>query len=297
MSDIKRLKTISVNNTLGECILWNEQTQSTWWTDIENAVLYEYAFDSEMLQKFALPERLCSFGFIENDSRLICAFASGFAIYDPKTAHIQWLSKPEESHIGTRFNDGRVDRQGRFWSGTMVEGEGRDASGQPVLGSLYWISDTEQDKALSNIQIPNSLCWSPDSNTVYFADSPTKEINAFDFNPDNGVFSNKRTFATTTDESSPDGSIIDAEGFLWNAQWGGAKVVRYSPQGENVFELPLPISQPTCMCFAGPKLDLLFISTARAGLSKAQLEEQPEAGNVFVFQTGFKGLEESRYKL
>jgi len=297
MSGFTLIKTIEVKNTLGECILWDEVNQCTWWTDIHNAVLYKYHFNTEQLEKFALPERLCSFGFIENDERLICAFESGFACYNPIAADIQWLYKPEEGFSNTRFNDGRVDRQGRFWSGTMVEGESAtDANGKNTKASLYWIGKNNiHGKALSDIQISNSLCWSQDSKTVYFADSPTQQILAFDFDAESASFSNKRVFATLQGENDPDGSIIDAEGCLWNAHWGGSKVVRFSPTGKVIAQIDLPVTQPTCVCFGGPNLDLLYVSTAREGLSEEQLKEQPGAGNVFVFEVGCNGLMENRY--
>lgn len=296
MSEFTLLNIIKVNNILGECILWDERSQSTWWTDIHSAVLYRYSLQDNALEKFALPERLCSFGFIENDERLICAFASGFALYTPRSAILEWIYRPEENFSNTRFNDGRVDRQGRFWSGTMVEGEhATDANGEDVKGSLYWIGNNKHGKALSDIQIPNSLCWSPDGNTVYFADSPGKQICAYDFDSESATLSNQRVFASTEGPADPDGSVIDAEGYLWNAQWGGSQVVRYSPKGEISAVLDLPVTQPTCLCFGGPRLDILFISTARENLSPEQLAGQPEAGNVFVFQTPYKGLPESQY--
>lgn len=302
MSEFTLLNIIKVNNILGECILWDDSSQSVWWTDIHSAVLYRYSFNENTIEKFALPERLCSFGFTENDERLICAFASGFAFYTPRSATLEWLYRPEEKFSNTRFNDGRVDRQGRFWSGTMVEGEqATDESGKNVKGSLYWIASKEggkeHGKVLSDIQIPNSLCWSSDSQTAYFADSPSKQICAYDFDTESATFSNKRIFVTSEGPADPDGSVIDAEGYLWNAQWGGSQVVRYSPQGEINAVLELPVTQPTCVCFGGPNLDILFVSTARENLSKEQLEEQPEAGNVFVYKSYINGMTESRFKI
>ena len=297
MNDFTLLKVIEVGNLLGECILWDDIGQCTWWTDIHNAMLYRYRPADAALEHYALPERLCSFGFIENDERLICAFASGIALYSPFTGQREWLYRPELAYSGTRFNDGRVDRQGRFWSGTMVEGAtATDADQREVLGSLYWVSATSHGKTLGAIRISNSLCWSPDAKTVYFADSPCKTINAYDFDTATAAFTNPRAFAVTPGKSAPDGSIIDAQGCLWNAQWGGSSVVRYSPSGEILARLELPVSQPTCMCLGGPELNWLFVSTAREGLDAVQLAAQPEAGNVFVYQAPFKGLRENRFQ-
>jgi len=297
MNEFTLLKTIKVNNLLGECILWDELSQQLWWTDILSARLYRYHFHDEKLAVFTLPERLGSFAFVRKDARLVCAFASGIALYDPETAQIDWLYRPEAGFSGTRFNDGRCDRQGRFWAGTMVEAAtATDAGQRNVQGSLYWVAANDKGKVLEHIRISNSLCWSPDSGTVYFADSPTREICAFDFDTASASFTNKRVFAITPDGSVPDGSIIDAEAHLWNAHWGGGKVVRYSPQGLPVSVMELPVTQPTCVCLGGPDMNLLFVTTALTGLSDAQLKAQPEAGNVFVFKTTCKGLHESRFE-
>lgn len=297
MKELRLLHTIKVHNTLGECILWDEQRQCIWWTDIWNALLYNYHLETENLQKFVMPERLCAFGFIENDSRLICAFESGFALYDLDSTNLQWLTRPEEGFTGLRLNDGRVDRQGRFWAGSMVESSAQDAEGNPAKGSLYCVSRSTHKKVLGEIDISNSLCWSLDSRTLYFADSPTQAILSFDFDPDSGELNNQKVFARTDGTSTPDGSIIDAEGFLWNAQWGASKIVRYKPNGEVDCEVKLPASQPTCVCFGGKNMNLLMVSSAREHLDPEQLAEQPEAGNVFIFDTPFTGLHESRFRL
>lgn len=291
------LAILEVNNILGECILWDAPLKCVWWTDIHSAVLYQYFPDTGAYKQHALPQRLGSFGLIEQDHRLICAFESGFALFDPRINGVQWLHKPEQAISGTRFNDGRVDRQGRFWSGTMPEGVARDKAGNPVAGNLYWTNGPDIRKAMGNIRIPNSLCWSPDSTTLYFADSPTREIRAYPFNATTGEFSHPTSFATIVAPGAPDGSTVDAEGFLWNAQWGNSKVVRYSPAGNIDHEIPLPVTQPTCLCFGGDNLDLLFITTARENLGSEALQAQPLAGSVFVYATSCRGLPESRFAL
>jgi sugar lactone lactonase YvrE len=297
MQDCNLVDIIPVENLLGECILWDTLSQSVWWTDIQGATLFRYWPDTGQLRRYDLPERAGSFGFVANDSRLICAFASGFALYDPDSGACDWLYRPEAGGAGTRFNDGRCDARGRFWAGTMVEDAAAcDPEGKPVLGALYWVSSAGHGKALGGITIANSLCWSPDGRTVYFADSPSAQICAYDFNAETATFSNQRVFATTPQDSVPDGSIVDAEGCLWNAQWGGGRVARYSPDGRLHSQLDLPVSQPSCVCLGGKHMDLLFVSTARIDLGEEQLAAQPQAGNVFVFKTPYRGLPEARYK-
>jgi L-arabinonolactonase len=287
---VRLLQTIPVRNTLGESILWDERTQRVWWTDIQEAVLFRYALAGGVLERFELPERLCSFGFVERDVRLVGAFASGFALFEPGRGELEWLYRPELEYRGTRFNDGRVDPAGRFWAGTMVEGDARDAASLPVRGSLYWVGNGSRGRALRDIGISNSLCFSPDGKTLYFADSPTRQIMAYALDPVTGELGAGRVFARTEGQGVPDGSAVDAEGCLWNAEWGGARVVRYAPDGRIDRVLELPVSQPTCVCFGGRDLNVLFVSTAREGLGPERLEAEPEAGNVFVYATGWKGL-------
>ncbi|MGA0934238.1 MAG: SMP-30/gluconolactonase/LRE family protein [Pseudohongiellaceae bacterium] len=298
MSEFTLLEVIPVGNILGECMLWDEVTGCAWWTDIHGRRLHRYHLANKKLQVFELPTRLCAFGFVDKDERLVGAFAEGFAYYTPGTGELDWLTQPESGFTGTRFNDGRVDRQGRFWSGTMVENApATDAAGNAVTGSLYCLTGDQAQKRLGEIRISNSLCWSPDAATAYFADSPTGVIRAFDFDAASGSLGNARDFVRVPDGSAPDGSVIDSKGCLWNAHWGGGRVVRYSPQGDVLAELALPVTQPTCICFGGPDLDLLFVTTATENLDDAALAQQPEAGHVFVYRTPFKGLPESRYRL
>lgn len=297
MSEFTLLEVIPVGNILGECMLWDDLHQSAWWTDIHGRRLHRLQWPAKQLQVFELPTRLCAFGFIENDDRLVCAFAEGFAYYTPDTGALEWLVQPEAGFTGTRFNDGRVDRQGRFWSGTMVENTpATNAAGETVAGSLYCLAGGQVEKRLGDIRISNSLCWSPDATTVYFADSPTGVIRAFDFDAAAGRLGAGRDFVRVPAGGAPDGSVIDSEGCLWNAHWGGGRVVRYSPQGDVLAELELPVTQPTCLCFGGPDLDLLFVTTAKENLDAAALAAQPRAGHVFIYSTPYRGLPENRFR-
>lgn len=287
------VESLQVSNTLGENILWCSKTSSVWWIDIQEKKLLRYHLPSKKLSTWETPERIGSFGFTNNESLFITAFESGFATYNPNEGKVDWLAKPEEHLSGNRLNDGRVDRQGRFWSGAMVETENPEG----ILAGLYRLDRGTAQQMETNIKIANGLCWSLDSKTMYFADSPRRTLYAYDFDAQSGDISNKRIFAETPEGISPDGSIIDAEGYLWNAQWGGSQVVRYAPNGEIDFTLKLPVSQPTCLAFGGEDLSTLFITSARKWLSDEQLDEQVDAGGVLVYQTEFTGVAEARYRL
>lgn len=287
---------IMVGNTLGEGVIWDHRTETIWWTDIQESRLYHYNLSSKKLGYYETPERLCSFGFTDDEEWFIVAFENGFAKYNPEKNIINWLSKPQEHHNQIRFNDGRVDRQGRFWSGTMVE----DNNGGNVRGCLYRLDMADKKLAvplLEDILISNSLCWSPDSKKMYFADSTNNRIDVYDFDAALGMPTNGNPFATTNEDIFPDGSTIDQEGFLWNAQWGGSRVVRYAPYGEIDFILEVPVSQPTCVAFGGSDLSWLFVTTAKDGLDNNQLANEEFAGDLLIYKTDIKGIPENIIKM
>lgn len=288
------IDSIDVKNTLGEGVIWNHQSGAVWWTDIQECIIYRYHLASKTLSQWSTPERVGCMGFIENDSRLIVAFESGFAYFDCESGAVDYLAKPEAQVLGTRFNDGRVDRQGRFWSGTMVE----NADINTQLGSLYLLGrDNSAERKVSEVTISNGLCFSPDSQVMYHSDSPRREIYAYDFDANSGEISAGRVHIKTAKGCYPDGACVDSEGCLYSAQWGGSRVVRYSPEGQELEILPMPVSQASCVAFGGENLDLMFVTTAREDLSEKALSQQALAGSLLIYQTDFKGLEEPFFKL
>lgn len=286
------IKSLPVGNVLGEGVLWHPDQNALWWTDIHGCRLYRYHPGSDSLTEWSTPERLTAFGFVASShapQTLIAAFDQGIAWYTPETGERHWLAQPEADKPGNRFNDGKVDRQGRFWAGTMVE------QGDPLDdeegGSLYCCqADATVTSHLKGLGITNGLSWSPDSRTAYLSDSARGVYYAYDFEPHSGSFSNRRVFALAAEGTGNDGSCVDAQGNIWNAHFGGGKVVCYAPTGEVLLELEVPVSQPTCVAFGGPDLSWLFVTTARENLSEAQLAQEPEAGNLLIYQTDVKGL-------
>ena len=286
------IDTVPCGNLLGEGVQWNHLDGCFWWTDIHSATLYRYQLHSKKLSHWDLPEKLGCFAFAKHDSRLLGAFASGFAWFDIETGTLEWIAKPEAHLSGNRSNDGRCDRQGRFWMGTIVEQKNTPEQS----AALYCLnSDGVVSQHFSGLHISNSLCWSPDSRKLYHADSPTHSIRVYDFDAASGELSNPQIFAHTEIGVEPDGACVDAEGFVWNAQWGGSRVVRYAPDGNKNLVLDLPVSQTTCVAFGGADLNLLAVTSARIGLSDEALARQPQAGHLFIFQTDFTGLPESRF--
>ena len=284
------IESLKVKNTLGEGIIWDAASACVWWTDIDGSKLYRYQSEDKQLDHWTTPERLGSFALVSDSEFLICGFASGFAYFNPHSGELQWLEKIEQNNPGTRLNDGRADRQGRFWAGSMVE------SGDRGAGALYCFDQQLQVASkVSGLTISNGLCWSPDSTVMYHTDTPSRRIHAYDFDAATGAIANQRCLVRTEKGCFPDGSSVDAEGYIWNAQWGASQVVRYSPEGEVDFVLPLPVSQPTCVAFGGPRLDRLFVTSATQGFDEQTLSAEPEAGNVLVFQTNISGIADARF--
>ena len=291
MPDLQPFEVIATRNVVGEGILWNGHHGQLWWTDIPSSRLHCYDWARKSLEVFATPERVGSFGMVAGSPRLITAFASGVAFYDVRSGGLEWLARPAEVVPGVRFNDGRVDRRGRFWCGTMVEGAQSTAD-----GCLYSIGRNAIWRChAGEIRIANGLCMSPDGSRLYFADSPTHAIQVYELLEPDGVLGPRRLFATTPPGASPDGAAVDREGCVWSAHWGAGCVVRYTPEGRVDRTVAVPTRQPACVCFGGPDLDVLCVTSACENLDAATLRSEPNAGAVFLYRVGVQGLPESEY--
>lgn len=284
---------LETQNILGESAVWHQRTGHLWWTDIQARTLFCYHPGQQQPECFATPARLCSFAFTRQEGTLIAAFEHGVARYHPATQHCDWIFRLPDSDPRIRFNDGHMDRQGRFWAGTMMEGPFDTL--QP-LGRLYRF-DRDGGRVASGerVKITNALAFSPDGRKLYFADSPRRTIFVCELAPDSGLPASPRLFAQTPQGVQPDGAIVDAEGFLWNAHWGGGCVVRYTPDGRIAARIRLPVSQPTSLAFGGPQMKHLFVTTARDGLDGDALLRQPQAGNLFVYETDIAGLADAEF--
>lgn len=291
----KFIGSLKAGCTLGEGPLWDHRSNRLWWTDIQNSKLHFWDWGSDFgsAGTIDLPERLGSMALTDDENRLVCAFESGFALFEPGTGSLDWLDRPTASQPGIRMNDGRVDPFGRFWAGSMAED--LEASGG-ALGSLYMLDAAgTAHQRLQSVHISNSICWSADGGTLYFADSPTRHIRSFDMAPD-GNLSGETVFAITEGKAAPDGSDTDRHGNVWNAEWGGSRVTVYAPDGSVALQFAVPVSQPTCIAFGGPDLDHVFVTSAREDLSEDQLNVERLAGDVLVYCVGTVGKNSSIYQ-
>ncbi|WP_321893831.1 SMP-30/gluconolactonase/LRE family protein [Paraburkholderia tropica] len=275
-------------NMLGESPVWDERDERLYWVNIHAAELWAWRPGSSP-RIVRLPERVGAIGLREQGG-LVLALESGFGLLDTLDAEIHTVRRVD-APAHTRMNDGRVDPFGRFVCGGMNE-----ETPQGSNAALYSLAgDGRVTTLLDGIGCTNSLCWSPDGRTMYFSDMPTGRIDAFDYDASTGAISNRRRFATLAKPGAPDGSIVDAEGHLWNAQWGGAKLVRYRPDGSVEREVPLPVSNPSCVAFGGPDLDILYVTSAWFTLDDATRAREPHAGSLFALRPGVLGLPCARF--
>jgi L-arabinonolactonase len=276
---------LDCGNEHGEGVLWNALDGRVWWTDIEGKALWAYDPVTGRSERFSTPDRLCCFA-PRDDGTLVAAFADGFAFFDPRSGHREEIAPFEPDLPQTRLNDGRTDRQGRFIAGGMDEKEL-----QPLSSVWRLDADLRLSKLFSSVRCANSTCFSPDGRTMYFADSPEGEIVAFDYDPEAGSIGTKRRLASLpANRGVPDGSCVDADGFIWNAVWEGYRVDRFAPDGRLDRSVDVPVKKPTCVAFGGPDLDTLFITTSRLGSAPELLEREPQSGGLYAVRPGVKGL-------
>lgn len=199
------------------------------------------------------------------------------------------IAAPEADIPGNRFNDGKCDRLGRLWVGSLA------INTTPGMGSLWRCDpDGSVHRMDSGFHIANGLGWSPDDSTFYFTDSAKRLIYAYDFDLVQGVIANRRVFASIPEATgTPDGLAVDSEGFVWSAQWDGWCITRYDPEGRVERVINLPVPRPTSCTFGGPEMRTLFVTTARIRLSAQQLTEAPLSGSILAIEVGVAGVADS----
>jgi sugar lactone lactonase YvrE len=276
---------------LGEGATWDARDRALYWVDIRAPALHRFEPASGATRTWPMPEAIGSFALRAAGGALV-ALRSGLHLLDFAGGGLELACAPEPDRTENRLNDGRCDRRGRFWVGSM-----HDRGGAPT-GALYRIDpDRTSHRVLDGITVPNSLGWSPDGRVMYFTDTPSRAILAYDFDLDAGVPGAPRLFARVPDDAGyPDGATVDAEGFLWSAHWDGWRVTRYAPDGRVDRVIELPVQRPTCCAFGGEGLDVLYVTSARTGLRPEDLARGPLAGGLFAVHAGVRGLEEPRYR-
>ncbi len=275
---------VNAADRLGEGPVWSAAEQRLYWFDIKGRRLAWYEPAAQESGSFDLPMR-ASAAVVRAGGGLLAATEQGLAAIAPSEGTIKLL-QPYELGEGFRTNDGKIDMEGRFWWSTM------DDDGGKRPGSVFRTAPGgKTERVLTGIHIPNTVSFSPDGSKLYMADSKLQTL----FVHDTADLSQAAEFAHTRGtEASPDGSAVDAEGYLWNAQWGGWRIVRYSPDGKVDRVIQMPVEQPTSCAFGGPDLSTLYVTSAWDELSDDARAEQPLAGGLFAIDVfalcGVKGL-------
>ena len=281
-----------VKNELGEGPVWDERTNCLIWFDIIGQTMFIGETQTGFIQTFGFGEPV-SAAFLTETTEILIAGASGLYSLDPGTGHRALVMPIEQDNLLTRANDSRVAPGKAIWFGTMGRGLETGA------GAVYHLRGGQCETLFDQVSIPNATCFSPDGRTAYFCDTPKQMIMQAAIDPETGQpVDTPRLFTDLSAEGlNPDGAVIDAEGCLWNAQWGAGRVARYDPDGVFMTAVSLPATQVTCPAFGGPDLNTLYVTSAHEGLSVRQHKDQPLAWAVFALEMDVAGLPERRASL
>ncbi len=272
--------------TLGEGAFWHPLRQQFFWFDIIGKRLLSRSNDGETLQ-WQFDEHASAAGWIDNNTLLI-ASETALLQFDIASGKQQTLCALEADNPVTRSNDGRADPWGGFWIGTM--GKAAEAG----AGAIYRYYLGELRKLVAPVTIPNAICFSPDRQFNYFADTTRGKIWRQPLDGETGWPAGEPTLFIDCQKEgvNPDGAVVDSEGRLWNAQWGASRVAQYNANGEFLSSIAFPAQQISCPAFGGSDLQTLFATSATENLGKAELATQPDAGKTFCVSTGTTGQAE-----
>ncbi|MBN4666807.1 SMP-30/gluconolactonase/LRE family protein [Pandoraea nosoerga] len=283
-------------HAVGESPLWRADEQALYWVDIPARQLHRVTPADGEHRQWTFPEQVACFSFDVSGTLLVGAETGLFAAKlgaDANVTAAQWrrLAAPAFPAAGMRFNDGRCDRQGRFWAGTMVQ----DMSLASDAGSLFCFDAQGQLSAplVDGLVTQNGLAFSPDSRTMYLSDShPTRRrVWAYDFDAASGAISARRLFVDMNRyPGRPDGAAVDAHGCYWTCANDGGRLLRFTPRGDLDREILLPVSKPSMCAFGGREFDTLFVTSIRPGANATDQD-----GHVFAVRCGVKGLPETPY--
>jgi sugar lactone lactonase YvrE len=277
----------SVTAVLGEGPYWVPEDDCLLWVDIESGHLHRTYFPVRETVTDSLPAVSAAFPVVGGG--ILIVGGATLTLLFPAERGSQWSTRliaEAPARDDLRFNDAGVDPAGRVWAGSMHIGE------TEPLGELYRLDPGGRlTTVVKNVTISNGLGWSPDGSRMYYADTPLRRIDVFDYDPATGEAFARRPFADLSAyDGAPDGLTVDLDGCVWVAMWGGSALRRLTPEGELDAVLPVPVSQPTSCAFGGPGLADLFITSANIGLSQAERSEQPLAGRLLHAQPGPLGL-------
>ncbi len=272
-----------VHAILGEGPVWVARETALYWLDIKGLKIFRLDARGEITE-WPTPLRVGSLA-PRRSGGFLGGTEDGIAAIDPDAGRFDIIFDPEQDLPGNRFNDGKLDRQGRFWAGTMDDSEREDS------GTLYRIDGDLKCRSVDGgYRVTNGPAFSPDGKLMYHNDSARQLTYVFQVSSDGEPHDRKVLLRFKEGEGFPDGMTVDSEGCLWIALWDGWCIRRYSPAGEWLETTKMPVARPTSCTFGGLDLDQLYITSASIGLDQAALQMQPNAGGLFMFTPGVRGL-------
>lgn len=285
---------------VGESPIWDEDTQTLYWVDIIGKKIRSHDTVSGKSASWSTSDFPTAIAMTRDNDRAVLAIAEGIAKFRFSDQNMEILSKPDPTS-GNRLNEGKCDPQGRFWVGSMQNnlhpnGTGRDMDRNS--GALFCYGRDGKVSRHSDFEfgISNTMAWSPDERTFYFGDSIRNVIFAYDYDAADAVISNRRVLIEGYPVGAPDGSSIDADGCLWNARFGGSRVIRIAPNGKVDREIHLPVRNPTSCTFGGSDYSKLFITSATFTLSEEQLSRNNLEGALLALDTDTFGVGDYKYE-
>ncbi|QTF91986.1 SMP-30/gluconolactonase/LRE family protein [Halomonas sp. BM-2019] len=277
--------------TLGEGPQWHAAGGRLYWCEILGRRLHWLEVASGATGHRELDHRVSLAAPLEDGGALLVG-EDRLSRFDPATGALERVGDFEADDPLTRSNDGRVDRHGSLWLSSMGQ------AAEPGAGSLYRLHRGELVKLRSGLTIPNAICFSPGGEFAWFTDTPTGVVMRWALDHQGWPVGDPAPWADLSAQGGgPDGAVVDAEGHLWLALWGASRVVRLDQDGRVVGEVRLPVSQPSCPVFSGSRLERLYITSAREGLSPAALAREPHAGGLFMAEVGVRGVAEPPLRL
>ena len=283
---------VDSRNAVGESPVWSARERALYWVDILAARVQRWIPETGEQRSWQLPAVVGSIG-LRQAGGIVAALRTGFHLIDLDSGALEFLCHPEPETPGNRLNDGKVSPDGRFWAGTMD-----DRLAKEKTAHLYRLdADHRCRRMASGVVVSNGLAWSPDGRTLYRSDSRAAAIWRHAYDLATGDIGPQQAFVTVQPEwGRPDGAAVDAEGCYWSCGVSAGRLNRFSPDGELIEYVELPITHPTMPCFGGDGLKTLYVTSLRDGVDSDTLARTPQAGGVFALQPGVAGTPVALYK-
>jgi len=277
---------------LGECPVWSADEQILYWVDILAPALHRLDPETGARRTWPMPSRIGSFGLRESGGAVV-ALVDGFHLLDFDTGELRFVAGPPAQIGGTRFNDGKVSPDGRFFAGTMDEAQ----LSRPIAALYRLDPDGSLHRAVEGLVVSNGLAWSADGQTMFHSDSKSQVVWTYDYDLGSGAIAGRRELARPTEgQGRPDGGATDEKGYYWSAGISAGVLNRWAPDGSLDQAIPLPCARPTAPCFGGRDLRTIFVTSLRHDLPADVLAEKPLSGGIFAVRVDVPGVPIARFR-